>query len=228
MKIPPAVPIGKNERYIKPMSELSNYRAVGLFDLVSAPVTPIGSFDAEQFKLDVKPLLEKGSAFIGVDATGLDFLYSDACSAFCQVQQKLAEKNGAFAVLTDHDDVVTCLKKANLDKTIHVFRKEADMVAFSMKEDEALHSAKPAAEEIVEEVPTAKSNNRRETASMGSLRRRVTGRFTKSFNAIRKDAKTIEGGLENPFQEEKSSSSKWIWVVVGLLVVAAATAFAVL
>ena len=60
------------------MSELSNYRAVGLFDLVSAPVTPIGSFDAEQFKQDVKPLLEKGSAFIGVDVTGLDFLYSDA------------------------------------------------------------------------------------------------------------------------------------------------------
>lgn len=210
------------------MSELSNYRAVGLFDLVSAPVTPIGSFDAEQFKQDVKPLLEKGSAFIGVDVTGLDFLYSDACSAFSQVQQRLAEKNGAFAVLTDHDDVVTCLRKANLDKTIRIFRKEADMVSFSMKEDEALHHAKSEDEDVVEEVPTAKSNNRRETASMGSLRRRVTGRFTQSFNAIRKDAKTMEGSLENPFKEEKSGSSKWIWLVVGLLVAAAAVAFAVL
>ncbi len=209
------------------MSELSNYRAVGLFDLVSAPVTPIGSFDAEQFKMDVKPLLEKGSSFIGVDATGLDFLYSDACSAFSQVQQRLAEKNGAFAVLTDHEDVVTCLKKANLDKTIHIFRKEADMVAFSMKEDEALHRAKPSVEETVEEVPTAKSNNRRETTSTNSLRR-VTGRFTQSFNAIRKDAKTTEGGLENPFKEEQSSSSKWIWLLVGLLVIAAAVAFAVM
>lgn len=202
------------------MSELSNCRAVGLFDLVSAPVTPIGSFDAEQFKQDVKPLLEKGSSFIGVDTTGLDFLYSDACSAFCQVQQQLSEKHGAFAVLTDHDDVVTCLKKANLDKSIHIFRKEADMVAFSMKEDEAMHSPKSDVEEVVE-VPTAKSNNRRETASMNSLRRRVTGRFTQSFNAIRKDTQKMEGSLENPFKEEKSSGAKWLWLGLGLVAVAA-------
>ena len=80
------------------MSELNNYRAVGLFDLLSAPVTPIGAFDAEQFKKDVEPLLEKGSAFIAVDLSGLDFLYSDACSAFNIVRQELAKKNGVFAV----------------------------------------------------------------------------------------------------------------------------------
>jgi len=55
------------------MSELNNYRAVGLFDLLSAPITPIGAFDAEQFKKDVRPFLDKGSAFVAVDLTGLDF-----------------------------------------------------------------------------------------------------------------------------------------------------------
>ena len=94
------------------------------------------------------------------------------------------------------------------------------MVAFSMKEDEAMHSPKSDAEEVVE-VPTAKSNNRRETASMNSLRRRVTGRFTQSFNAIRKDTQKMEGSLENPFKEEKSSGAKWLWLGLGLVAVAA-------
>ena len=38
----------------------------------------------------------------------------------------------------------------------------------------------------------------------------------------------MKGSLENPYKEEKSGSSKWIWLVVGLLVAAAAVAFAVL
>ena len=65
------------------MSELNNYRAAGLFDLLSAPVTPIGAFDAEQFKKDVEPLLEKGSVFIAVDLSGLDFLYKRAGFCVC-------------------------------------------------------------------------------------------------------------------------------------------------
>lgn len=189
------------------MNELSNCRAVGLFDLLSAPITPIGAFDAEQFKKDVRPFLDKGSAFVSVDLTGLDFLYSDACSAFNQVRQELAEKGGAFALLTDNDTVVECIRKAGLDKTLLVFRKEADMMAYSMKEDSKKESpAEVRSENVAAHEP-------------GNSRRRVTGRFTKSFNAIRKDSTPLKGGLSDPFREEDRSKKSWLWMLFALLVV---------
>ena len=203
------------------MSELNNYRAAGLFDLLSAPVTPIGAFDAEQFKKDVEPLLEKGSVFIAVDLSGLDFLYSDACSAFNIVRQELAKKNGVFAVLTDHDIVEDCLRKAGLDKTLTIFRKEADMMAFSMKEDMLKNE-----EGEVKMAAEVKSENRRPSGSMHSVRRRVTGRFTKSFNAIHKDT-TIKG-MDNPFKEETRGSSVWTWTLLGIAAVAAVVVYFVL
>lgn len=196
------------------MSELSNYRAVGLFDLLSAPITPIGAFDAEQFKKDVRPFLDKGSAFVAVDLTGLDFLYSDACSAFNQVRQELSEKNGAFALLSDSDIVVDCIRKAGLDKSLLVFRKEADMMAFSMKED----SKK-------ENPAEAKSENPPPTGTASVAHRRVTGRFTKSFNAIRKDSTPLKGGLSDPFKEEERSRKSWLWAIVALLVAFGVVAF---
>jgi hypothetical protein len=40
------------------MNSLKNYREVGIFDLLSAPLNPIGAFDAEQFKKDVRALID--------------------------------------------------------------------------------------------------------------------------------------------------------------------------
>lgn len=196
------------------MSELSNYRAVGLFDLLSAPVTPIGAFDAEQFKSDVKPLLEKGSKFVAVDLTGIDFLYSDACSAFKQIQADLSAKEGSFGILSDNDIVADCLKKAGLDKTLRIFRRESDMLAFSMKEDSLQH----------EESKPEPEAERTSTPLTGS-RHRVTGRFTKSFNAIRKDDEPMKGSLSDPFEEQKSSGKTWLWIVLAVAVVAGVGAF---
>lgn len=197
------------------MSELSNYRAVGLFDLLSAPITPIGAFDAEQFKKDVRPLLDKGSTFVAVDLTGLDFLYSDACSAFNRVREELSEKNGAFALLTDNDIVVDCIRKAGLDKSLLVFRKEADMMTFSMKEDSKKEN--PASEAENEKQPALGTAN--------AAHRRVTGRFTKSFNAIRKDSTPLKGGLSDPFKNEDRSKKSWLWMLIALLVAAGVVAF---
>lgn len=203
------------------MSELSNYRAVGLFDLLSAPVTPIGAFDAEQFKKDVRPLIDKGSQFVAVDLSGLDFLYSDACSAFNQIRQELADKGGAFAILADNDVVVECIRKAGLDKTLSVFRREADMMAFSMKEDSKKEPA-PNREEV-------ESENRPPQGTVNAAHRRVTGRFTKSFNAIRKDGTPLkETTLADPFKEDAHSKKSWIWGVVAAAVAAGVIAFFVL
>ncbi|MCK9183584.1 MAG: STAS domain-containing protein [Fibrobacteraceae bacterium] len=214
------------------MSELKNYRAVGIFDLLSAPVTPIGSFDAEQFKKDYKTLVSRGSVFIAVDLTGIDFLYSDACSAFNQIRKELADKGGAFGLLTENGTVVECLCKAGLNKALLVFRKEADMMAFSMKEDSKKDtSAKSLEEEGIPEV-AAKTENvvsmEASEAHSTSFHKRVTGRFTQSFNAIRNDAHEIKGGMANPFQEEERGSSSWPWIILFLLGIAGMIAFLIL
>lgn len=207
-------------RYIVDMDELKNFRAVGLFDLLSAPVTPIGAFDAEQFKKDVRPLFDKGSRFIAVDLTGLDFLYSDACSAFNMIRQELSAKEGFFAILSDNDTVLDCLKKSGLDKSLLVFRKEADMMAFSMKEN----SGQREGEVEKETAPAARSENRISVESADPVRRRVTGRFTKSFNAIRKDSTPLKSGLESPFQEKKNPGRIGVRIVLFLLLAAAVVA----
>ena len=105
------------------MPQLKNYREVGVFDLISAPLNPIGAFDAEQFKKDVRALLaeKKDEQFLAVDLTGLDFVYSDAYNAFIQFQQEMEDRRGMFAVLTNNKIIVDGLRKAGLDKNIKVF-----------------------------------------------------------------------------------------------------------
>ena len=78
------------------MPQLKNYREVGIFDLLSAPLNPIGAFDAEQFKKDVRALLAEKTdeKYLAVDLSGLDFVYSDAYNAFIQFQQEMEDRKG--------------------------------------------------------------------------------------------------------------------------------------
>lgn len=207
------------------MPELKNYREVGNFDLISAPLNPIGAFDAEQFKKDVRQLLtdKQDEKFLAVDLTGLDFVYSDAYNAFIQFQQEMHNRGGMFAVLTNNKIIVDGLKKAGLDKTIRVFSFEEDMMSFSLQSQSSEQES--SAEETVEQEPVrgavASQNTRGGEAPKASqsLDRR-TGthrRFTKSFNAIVKDEKKKKGGLDVPFDEEPSSVRTVIIVVLLLL-----------
>ena len=204
------------------MPELKNYREVGIFDLMSAPLNPIGAFDAEQFKKDVRALLaeKKDEKFLAVDLTGLDFVYSDAYNAFIQFQQEMDDRHGLFAVLTNNQTIVDGLKKAGLDKNVRVFAFEADMMSFSLQASspEGNGAAVESAEESV--TPVASQNIQGETAPVQHLDRR-TGqhrRFTKSFNAIAKeDSGSKKKGLDVPFDDEPSSARTVIIVVLLLL-----------
>ena len=206
------------------MPQLKNYREVGVFDLISAPLNPIGAFDAEQFKKDVRALLaeKKDEQFLAVDLTGLDFVYSDAYNAFIQFQQEMEDRKGLFAVLTNNKTIVDGLRKAGLDKNIKVFALEADMMSFS------LHTQAPensAPSETLEEPSAVASQNvgSIEVAPSPHLDRRTTGshrRFTKSFNAIAKDESVSKKkGLDVPFDDEPSSAKTV--VIVFLLLLAA-------
>ncbi len=206
------------------MPQLKNYREVGNFDLLSAPLNPIGAFDAEQFKKDVRDLLaeKQDEKFLAVDLTGLDFVYSDAYNAFIMFQQEMSSRGGMFAVLTNNKIIVDGLKKAGLDKTIKVFSFEADLMSFSLhvqapaQSEEVMEASEPespaavASQNINSDIKTAAAASERHT---GAHRR-----FTKSFNAIVKDdKKSQKKGLDMPFEEEPSSAHTVIIVIILLL-----------
>lgn len=200
------------------MEQLKNYREVGIFDLISAPLTPIGAFDAEQFKKDVRSLLasKPDEKFLAVDLSGLDFVYSDAYNAFSLFQQEMASCGGAFAILVNNKVIIDGLKKAGLDKSIKIFTLEADMMSFSLQsqtkifEDFDNETKAVASQNINKELPKPHSERR-------------TGqhkRFTKSFNAITTEKSTSETkGLDSPFDEEPSST-KTVLIVILLLLAA--------
>lgn len=208
------------------MAELKNYREVGIFDLLSAPLNPIGAFDAEQFKKDVRDLLneKQDEKFLAVDLTGLDFVYSDAYNAFIQFQEEMAIRGGVFALLTSNKIIIDGLKKAGLDKKLQILASEEDMMSFSLH---AQSSDAPV------EAPVASQNVSSQNASASQDETKVvppasrqTGshrRFTKSFNAIVKDDKKQKKGLDVPFDEEPSSARTVIVVILLLLVAFGAT-----
>jgi len=218
------------------MPQLKNYREVGIFDLMSAPLNPIGAFDAEQFKKDVRELLSEKTdeKYLAVDLTGLDFVYSDAYNAFIQFQQEMEDRKGIFAVLTSNQTILVGLKKAGLDKNIMVFAYEEDMMSFSLQAQNPV--SEPEVEVRDEPAPVASQNM---GSTMGSIEvtpshlDRRTGqhrRFTKSFNAIAKEdpaEKSKKKGLDVPFDDEPSSA-KTVVIVVLLLLVAVGVILALL
>lgn len=213
------------------MPQLKNYREVGIFDLMSAPLNPIGAFDAEQFKKDVRDLLAEkpDEKYLAVDLTGLDFVYSDAYNAFIQFQQEMDDRKGIFAVLTNNQTILVGLKKAGLDKSIMVFAYEEDLMSFSLQAQSPAAAAEPELEVAHEEPAPVASQNMGST--MGSIDvtpshlDRRTGQhrgFTKSFNAIAKEEpveNSKKKGLDVPFDEEPSSAKTVI--IVALLMLAA-------
>ena len=214
------------------MPQLKNYREVGIFDLMSAPLNPIGAFDAERFKKDVRDLLAEkpDEKYLAVDLTGLDFVYSDAYNAFIQFQQEMDDRKGIFAVLTSNQTILIGLKKAGLDKNIMVFAYEEDMMSFSLQAQNPAAS-EPEVEVVHEEPAPVASQNVGNTSTMSSIEvapshlDRRTGqhrRFTKSFNAIAKEETPEDSkkkGLDVPFDEEPSSAKTVI--IVALLMLAA-------
>ena len=216
------------------MSDLKNYREVGVFDLLSAPLNPIGAFDAEQFKLDARALIDAhpDDKFVAVDLMGLDFVYSDAYNAFLQFQHDLSAKGGMLALLSNSPTIADGLKKAGLDRKLKVFAFEAELMSFS------LHSQAPAEQEGASSgddsssAPVASQNVRSSSSfSLDEAPRneRKTGhqrRFTKSFNAITKDEKKLaKQGMAMPFDEEKSSGTTVLAIIVILVVIGGLIAY---
>ena len=111
---------------------MADIRSVGLFILLPAPLNPIGAFDAESFKASFRSVMEENAKakFIAVDLSGLDFVYSDAYTAFMQFHQELSKRDGTFAVLASKESLAKSLKKVGLERFIRIFMNEADMYSY--------------------------------------------------------------------------------------------------
>ena len=216
------------------MAELNNYREVGIFDLLSAPLNPIGAFDAEQFKKDVRSLIDArpDDKYLAVDLIGLDFVYSDAYNAFLQFQAELSSKGGMLALLSNSATIMDGLKKAGLDRKLKIFAAEADMMSYSLQNDSPAEDSVPASEEPVRAAVASQnvssSGEAHVSAASTSLERK-TGlhrRFNKSFNAIVKDEKKLaKKGMAMPFEEEKSSGATIVIIITVLIILGALAAF---
>ncbi len=112
------------------MTESKN---VGLFLLLPAPLNPIGAFDAESFKAIFRTAMAENDEvkFIGVDLSGIDFVYSDAYNAFMQFHQELSKRNGTFAVLADKESLAKSLRKVGLERFIRIFMSAHEMAAYA-------------------------------------------------------------------------------------------------
>lgn len=219
------------------MAELNNYREVGVFDLLSAPLNPIGAFDAEQFKKDVRALIDSRpeDKFVAVDLIGLDFVYSDAYNAFLQFQSELSNKGGMLALLSNSATIMDGLKKAGLDRKLKIFAAEADMMSFSLHSQAPQEeTSAPVSEEPVRAAVASQNVHSPNAVSSSEVKpmERKTGlhrRFTKSFNAIVKDEKKLaKKGMAMPFEEEKSSGATIVIIVTVLIILGGLAAFLLL
>lgn len=144
------------------MTESKN---VGLFLLLPAPLNPIGAFDAESFKAIFRTAMAENDEvkFIGVDLSGIDFVYSDAYNAFMQFHQELSKRNGTFAVLADKESLAKSLRKVGLERFIRIFMSADEMAAYAPVSEtpvapaavEAPVASQPAPAPVSEPAPEA-------------------------------------------------------------------------
>lgn len=117
------------------MSDLSlkNYREVGLFDLLSPPLTPIGLVDGQLLGAQIKELIESGSLQIVLDCSGLDFLYSDTLTILAQAHQILQHKNGTLGIMSTSESIVNSINKSALADLMTIYPVETDLIQASMR-----------------------------------------------------------------------------------------------
>lgn len=192
---------------------MGNVKSVGLFLLLPAPLNPIGAFDAETFKADFRAAVAANSKakFIGVDLSGLDFVYSDAYNAFMQFHQELSKRKGAFAVLADKESLAKSLRKVGLERFIRIFGSVDEMAAYTPVDQK---SPSAVVDEPAKHVDEASSQ-----ANASQVESQV-------HQAPAVDPKVMD---KNPLVDESSSSKgSCIAVLVLLLVVVAVVSYLVL
>jgi anti-anti-sigma factor len=187
------------------MNEAKN---VGLFLVLPAPLNPIGAFDAETFKANFRELVTENAEakFIGVDLSGIDFVYSDAYNAFMQFHQELSKRNGTFAVLADRESLAKSLRKVGLERFIRIFMSADEMASYAPVEQKAASVAAEPAKPVDEEPEKTVAAEVAETENAAPQTQESQPRIMDT----------------NPLVDETSSSKGTFIAVILLLLIAAA------
>lgn len=227
------------------MAQPKNYREVGSFDVLDAPLNPIGAFNAEQFKVEVGQMINDGCHNVVIDLGELDFLYSDAFNAFMMVQAELASLKGSLGVITSVDQVIQTLRQAGVDQVVKIYPNEAQLLAsssggnssstaskakaespnFVSNEDPSPFSAKsslkdtyeaPEPEESVSEREQKLASVRRESALPGASPN--PHQFIQSFNSsLNTDDPFDDGDTEDSLTDSGSSMGLAVFLVLLLV-----------
>lgn len=213
---------------------MADSKSVGLFLLLPAPLNPIGAFDAETFKASFRDVLAANAdaKFIGVDLTGIDFVYSDAYNAFMQFHQELSKRNGTFAVLADRESLARSLRKVGLERFIRIFVSADEMASFLPVDQQA--SALEQAEKSVAEEPVkpAEVEKPAEAAPQETPAVQEVPATQESPTApVTPAASVVEPKIldKNPLVDETpSSKGSLVAVIVLLLIVIAVVSYLIL
>lgn len=202
---------------------MADTKNVGLFLLLPAPLNPIGAFDAETFKANFRSVIVANSdaKFIGVDLSGIDFVYSDAYNAFMQFHQELSKRNGVFAVLADKESLAKSLKKVGLERFVRIFSSEADMASYATVEQKAAVSEPSLKPETIlqpETVPQPESVPQPQTPAPAPA------------PVAESKPQPVESKIldKNPLEDEPSSKSSVVVVILLLLIVIAVVSYLVM
>lgn len=114
------------------IEQLSNSRAVGSFDLLSPPLTPIGLIDAQKLLQAVKESVRTGSRHIVVDCSGLSFLYSDTLNVLGQMGKTLKNHGGSLGILSSNPSIIKAISAPALQDILNHFSEEHEMLQASV------------------------------------------------------------------------------------------------
>lgn len=218
-----------------------NIRKIGVFDVLKAPLNPIGAFNAEQFKQDARDMISEGSRKMIVDLGALDFLYSDAFNAFMLIKGELGPYHGSLGILTSDEVVLNTLNNAGINKSIKIYNSESEITeassafeAESKAKDEKAQAKKSVSVEatdleaaskvdIPEEVTVPVSNQSpptqvRRSGNAPSGGKKSSQRFVRSFSSSLTDNIELEDlNLPEDAESESKGNGMMIFLVILLL-----------
>ena len=114
------------------MTDLHNYREVGKFDLLNPMLTPIGAVDAQKLTEQIDYMINEKKYILGVDLSGIDFLYSDALNVLAKKSEEILSKGGKLILLTAEVNIQQAIQNAGLIELLPYYPKETDLLLASM------------------------------------------------------------------------------------------------
>lgn len=148
-------------------------RAVGLFDLLTPPLTPIKTIDGQKLLEAVKESVRSGSRNLVIDCSGISFIYSDTLNVLGQMGKTMKNHGGSLGILSSHPSIIKTISTPSLQEVLTHYTEEFEMLQASVylsgnKEGEVPQPAAPSAAPVpppeASQIKADASQNRAEAS----------------------------------------------------------------